>query len=373
MDMENGKRYIDIKKYNRARIFKTLMEKGSLSRQEILLELKLSMPTVTQNMMELEERGLIEESGFIGNTGGRRAKTYRVKADARTAIGLYITRNHISVVAVNLLGEAIYKKREWFAFEISDAYAKKIAELVDNTITEAGLEPEKVLGVGIGLPGLVSSDHLSVTYGKTMNFTGASCEDFAKYIPFSCRLYHDVDAACFAEAWTNQDMKNAFYLLVSNSVGGAVHVNYQLYGGENIRAGEIGHVNLVPNGRLCYCGKRGCVDAYCNISLLSKTSLTDFFIRLKRKEPEACSAWQEYVNYLAVTCNNLRMLFDCKVIIGGYLGEFIDDHLEEIRAVAATLSPFENSGEYIISCQYKNEAVGTGAALYYIKHFIENI
>ena len=72
-----------------------------------------------------------------------------------------------------------------------------------------------------------------------------------------------------------------FYLLVSNSIGGAIYFNNTAYTGEHNRSAEIGHTTLIPDGLKCYCGRSGCVDVYCSASLLSEFSedgtLEDFF------------------------------------------------------------------------------------------------
>lgn len=367
---------IEIKQKNRTNIFQLLRNHNGLSRQDIVSKLHLSLPTVTQNLTELMEENLVVETGSIGNTGGRRAKSYAVNHLVRTAIGLDITKNHISVAAVDMNGTLIAHQRVRYPFARTDEYAHKLADMVEEIIKIAQINRKSVLGVGIGIPGLTSEDHKQVTYGMTLNFTGATREDFAKYIPFPTALYHDVYAACFAETWNNKDIKNIFYMMINNSLGGAIYVNHHLYSGDTTRSGELGHITLVPNGRRCYCGKQGCVDAYCSASILA--SLTDgnlglFFTLLKQKDPEAQAIWDEYLDHLATTVNIVRMLLDCDIIIGGYIGEYIDDYIEQLQILAAEKNPFDDHSNYILPCRCKTAAVAIGAALNYISAFIDSI
>ena len=96
-----------------------------------------------------------------------------------------------------------------------------------------------------------------------------------------------------------------------------------LYMGNHLRAGEFGHNTLVPGGRRCYCGKEGCLDAYCSARLLADHAdgnLVAFFDGLRDGDAEKQAVWREYLGYLAIAVNNLHMSFDCDVIVGGYVG-----------------------------------------------------
>ena len=374
--MEKRTAGIEIKQKNRTSIFQLLRNHEGLSRQDIVSSLHLSLPTVTQNLTELMEEGLVVECGSIGNTGGRRARSYTANRYARTAIGLDITKNHISVAAVDMKGELIAHQRVRYSFARTDEYARKLADMVEWVIGESLIDRESILGVGIGVPGLVSEDHERVTYGETLNFTGAEKEEFTKYIPYPAALYHDVYAACFAETWKDKDVRNIFYMMINSSLGGAIYINNQLYSGDTTRSGEIGHIPLVPNGRRCYCGKLGCVDAYCSTSLLS--SLTDgnlgaFFALLDQGDAKAREVWNEYLGHLATAVNVVRMMLDCDVILGGYIGEFIDAYVDELRDLVAEKNPFDENSDYLLPCKCKTAAVATGAALDYISTFINRI
>ena len=110
--------------------------------------------------------------------------------------------------------------REQVDFDLdNEAYLKKLGSLVERVKEEAGIQDADLLGVGISVPGLVSDDGETVIYGRTLNFTGKTRKEIAKYIPYPCRLVHDSYAAGYIEAWKNQEVRNAFYISLSNSVG----------------------------------------------------------------------------------------------------------------------------------------------------------
>lgn len=367
---------VEIKQKNRTSIFGLFRHHAQLSRQDIVTALDLSLPTVTNNLEELKREGLIAQTGSIGNTGGRRARAYSMVANARTAIGLDITRHHVTAVAMDLQGTIITSRRRRLDFERTDAYYRELGAIVRQIVAAAELEEKNILGVGIGVPGLVTADHQTVFYGGVLGFTGATCAEFSKYIPYPTALLHDTDAACFAEMWMSPDTQDAFYIMLSASVGGTVYIGGTHYSGSKLRAGEVGHMEVVPGGRKCYCGRRGCVDPYCAAPAL--TAVTDgdlklFFQRLKEGDREVEAVWQEYLEHLAVAVANLRMLFDCDIIIGGYVGSYMDEHIDELRELLMQRSTFDDNADYVRPCLCKTEAIAAGAALNYISVFLKSI
>lgn len=367
---------MEIKKLNHTNIFQLLRQNSGMTKQDIVSTLQLCLPTVTQNVNELQDEGLVDESGSIGNTGGRRAKTYDIVRDARVSIGLDITRNHITVVMVDLTGAVISRTRIRQKFERTDAYYRQLGALVEQAASDAGLAANRILGVGIGVPGLVTADHQTVFYGEILTFTGATCAEFSKYIPFPTALFNDANAAGLAESWTTGGSVNAFYLMLSNNVGGSVVIDGKVYAGQHLRSGEVGHITIIPGGRKCYCGQHGCVDAYLaatELSSLTDGSLASFFDLLSAGDEKALATWDQYLDHLALTVNNLNMLFDCPVVLGGYVGEYIGDYMDEVCGRARLLNSFESDGDYLRVCSYKTEAIAAGAALHFISLFIDSI
>ena len=366
----------EIKKQNRTNIFQLIREMGAVSKQDIVYRLKLSLPTISQNLTSLMEYGIIEESGFISNTGGRSARTYSMVKDAATAIGLDLTPHHITAVCIDLTGTVLYKIRKRIDFERNDSYYKEINHIILELISESSIDTNHILGVGLGVPGLISDDHRSVFYGRVMDLTDITIEELGRYISYPCSIHHDSAAAGFAETWVNPGTENAFYFLINNSIGGSFIYKEQVYSGNHNHSAEIGHVKIVPNGRQCYCGGSGCVDPYCsakNLSDLTDGNLEHFFTILKEGDPQAKATWDSYLQYLAMAIHNTSMLLDCPIILGGYVGQYLDPYISDIKQLVSNLDPFGDSDDLIQPCYFKNEAVAVGAALTYVDTFLNTI
>ena len=130
---------IEKKKLNKVKIAKFIRYKGSTSKPEIAAELGISMPTVLQNVKELTEAGIVGEIGEYESTGGRKAKTLSITAAWKMAVGLDITLNHISRVALDLKGAITGKRRIKKNFENSFDYYQALAEELDCFLESQGM------------------------------------------------------------------------------------------------------------------------------------------------------------------------------------------------------------------------------------------
>ncbi len=367
---------LELKRYNRNNIYSLLRENRELSRQSIVTGLGLSLPTVVQNLNKLLEDGLIREAGMQSNTGGRKAKTYAIIANARTAIGLDISRNHVVAVAINLRGEIIGNLRVKLVFSQTPEYYSRIGKLVDELIYAANIDPSSILGVGISIPGLISADLSTSYYCRVLEVDRLTREEFAPYIPYPIHLYHDAIASAFAESWQNKKDKTFFYMFLSYSIGGAILIDSSVYPGCNHRSAEIGHMKLVANGRQCYCGKRGCMDPYCSAKALigiSDGDLKEFFYLLHQHHKQAQLVWEEYLCNLSLAIHNIRMLFDCNIVLGGRIGEELDQYLDVLREKVALLDPFSDNADFLSVCTFKTESAAVGSALHFIEQYVSEI
>lgn len=362
-------------------IYQYIRTQKSVSKQDIVIGLRLSLPTITQSLQYLEQERLIDSSKKIPSMGerGRNATAYSYLKEARCAIGMYLTAHHINVVAVDLSGDVIYMVKENVEFDWkNDAYLKKIGEIVERVKNKAGISDEDFLGVGIAVPGIVAEDGERVKYGVTLDFTGWTRTEVAKYIPYETKLFHDSSTAGYAEVWISEDICDAFYISLSNSVGGAFVIDRSIYEGDGRRSAEIGHMTVVAKGgEVCYCGKRGCFDTLgraTNLDQYTEGNLERFFALLHEQDVKAMALWDKYLDDLSLAIHNIAMLFDCAIIIGGYVGAYIEDYMDDLcRRVDERDTFGVQSKAYLIPCKYKVESSAAGAAISFIDEFFETI
>lgn len=362
---------------NSNRIYKLIYEQGCMSKPEIAHHLELSLPTVQMSVKRMQEEGLLEETGTLETSGtGRRPVAVSCVKDAYAAIGIDITLHHIKAVMVGIDGEDFYSIYLREQFENTDEYARKIGAVVEQLLADTSFPTERVLGVGISIPGITSHDGSIMISSNKIKVRNLLCSDIAKYIIYPCFLTNDANAAGVAEMWIRKELQHVAYIALSDTVGGSVILNRKLCEGDNQRSGEFGHIMVHPGGRLCHCGRKGCLSAYCSANILmesTKSSLDEFFKELESGNTRLEPIWDEYLKDLAIGITQMRMILDCDVVLGGYVGAYMEKHLTRLQREVQRLSPFGDKGEFIQTCRYKKSASAVGAALPYIEKFIDEV
>ena len=148
------------------------------------------------------------------------------------------------------------------------------------------------------------------------------------------------------------------------------------YHGTNQRSCEFGHMCVVPGGLPCSCGKHGCLEAYCSSDRVSKglgVSLTDFFDALEHNDPEYSLIWSDLLQHLAVGVSNIRMAFDCDIVLGGLLSQYLPPYLSLLRRLVASSDPFSDNADYVSLSVLGGHSVPLGAALHFISGFLEDV
>ena len=83
--------------------------------------------------------------------------------------------------------------------------------------------------------------------------------------------------------------------------------------------------------------------------------------------------WEQYLEYLVSTVNTLRLLLDCDIILGGYVGEYLEPYLETLRRKTVERNMFSANADYLRVCSYKKESIAAGAALNFVTEFLSSI
>ena len=362
------------KRNNKIRTARFISLRGVTSKTEISAGLKLSMPTTLQNVKALIDEGIVEETGEYESTGGRRAKALSIRRDAGYAAGVDITNNHITMVMVDAKKEMTASERIRIPYQNDPQYYDYLTSRVSEFLSGQEIDCSKIAGIGFSLPGIVDREQHLLLRSHTLRVQNVSFRAVGEALGFPFGIENDASSAAYAEL--GKETENAVYLSLSNTVGGAVCLGHRLYPGENFKSGEFGHMVIEKSGRQCYCGKQGCMDAYCSALVLERASgysLEKFFEKVRQKVPEALKIWDQYLDDLAVAVTNLRMIFDCRIVLGGYVGGCLDEFLPELSAKVMKYNNFDVDTGYLSAGKYKLNAAAYGAALGFIEKIFENI
>ena len=375
---EKGLTTISLKKINKSKVYQYIYKSKVTSKLQIVSDLQMGLSTVSQNLNLLEQEGLIERNGYFDSTGGRKAQAIQIVPDFKISIGIGILKNMFHLTAVDLYGNAIFTDTFSVPYSNTSAYYEQIAETVREFIASNQYEDEKVLGISIATQGITSPDHTTVTYGTIMDNTGMKLEEFSHRLPYPCCLEHDSKSAAFLELWKHPELESAVVFLLNRNLGGAIITNHQIHQGNSMHSGTLEHMCINPDGPLCYCGNRGCLETYCSVDSLEQAAgmtIKEFFPLLReKKSSQLIQVWKDYLNHLAFAMKNLNLIIDAPVIISGYLAPyFTDEDLSYLTEHINLSAPFKLDKDQILVGTNGQYTPAIGAALHYVDQFIHTV
>lgn len=148
----------DIKKKNLSDVYQYIYQNPGCSKQAIANALVISLPTVSQHLTTLMNEKLIEKSGQLTSTVGRRATAYQIIPTAKIAVGIEILAKTVYVTALNLYGKKEAKEKFKLHFQPDPIYFEELQQIVKDFLQKYKYEEEQILGIGLGIQGLASPD-----------------------------------------------------------------------------------------------------------------------------------------------------------------------------------------------------------------------
>lgn len=363
---------------NRQKVFNSLyLSKTPKTKRELSSELNLSFPTINQNVAELYDVGLIEESKSQNFTGGRHACVLKIVENSFYSVGISITDINICFILTNLkLEEVAYSKISYnfenFEKEIGDFLKKELNEFLNS----AKINREKVLGVGIAVPALLDVKKETILISPTLKLQNFPCKVLTEKIPFKCFIENDATAGGFCEYYFSNHEKNMAYISLENGVGGSIIINGTTYLGDNVKSAEFGHICVENDGLECSCGKKGCLEAYCNAARFSdnlEITLEEFLQELQKGNKKYKKMLKEMLKYLAIAIGNIRIMLDCSVVIGGFLTAIVEQNFELLKEYTAKTQYGDNDLDFLSLCKFGNKSVCMGMSLHFVNKFISEI
>ncbi len=362
----------------RSRIYRTLYESsGFCSRQTLAQACAVSMPTMYQSLNELMDEGLVRYSGEGRSTGGRRAQGLDIVPDARIALGMAVTEDQLRLVAVDLrLQELAYRK---LPFDLTGSLGKRenaLPDIVEAFLSDAELDPQRVLGIGITIPGILTPDHAGIFFAPTLGLRDVPLRELTQGLPYPVHVDNDGSASGHAECFVRGGRQNLAYLSLEDGVGGAVLMAGQPYEGDHARSGEFGHICVEPGGRLCSCGRHGCLEAYCSARRVEESFGVDvesFFRGVEAHDPAYENLLYDMLRHLATAINTIRMTLDCDVVLGGFFSEYLQPWLPVLRQYVLAGNPFAENADFVQLSVLRRHITPLGAALHFVREFVNSV
>jgi predicted NBD/HSP70 family sugar kinase len=385
----------DVRRRNRALILRHVLLNGPTSRSEVGAATGLSPATVTNVMNELIAEGSVQEGGYLDSEGGRRRAIVAIAADAALVVGADVGETCIRVEVFNLgLTRLATRKYPIKGRRIDVAEAgSAIAAQVVSMLSELGVDRSRVLGLGVGVPGIVEELAVGgpVVHAEVVGWHEVDFAGFVEELGVPVFIDNGAKSTTQAEFWygSARAVEHAVMVLVGEGAGAGIITDGQLYRGSSSSAGEWGHTKISLDGPHCRCGSSGCVETFVGASALldqwrgpdetwlgRETEGVEAILRAWRAgDPAAQRAIEALVRHLGLALSNLVNLYNPqKIIVGGWFGDRIaSELLPELRATVRHYSLDQPGGEVVVERSLLGpEAVALGAATLPISHFIES-
>lgn len=256
-------------------IIKHLYYKKKMTKAELADITNTTPPTISKLLDKLMKTDLVEKKGYrdANSRGGPRPVVYGLKADSRYIVSIYINMYNTRIVVFNLNNEMVSSlKKISIKLEEDLNVIDQVAGHLNDLIEKDNIDRDKILGCGVAMKGLIDSEKgVSYTYLVSDN-DKTTREIFEEKFGFPTVIENDARVLAMGEYHFGKAQKvdNVLCLNVEWGVGMGIITDGTLYRGKNGLAGEIGHIQVDREGRLCECGMRGCLETIASGSALKR-------------------------------------------------------------------------------------------------------
>ncbi len=345
---------------NRLAVLRTIWDHETFTKMDVVREAHLSLPTINDILSVLQDEGYVSPNGNGESRGGRPPALYRFNPDARYCVGVQIDSPTIALGLVDLGGNLHAIVEHPFADSSTSEYFESILiQGIADLLAYQHIDRDKLVGIGIGVPGYFERDTGTwLGYLPLRFFSQLSLRDLlSKQFGVPVTIQHASNVYTLAELSKSPALPRNDLLVISCAEGvkASVVVDGRILSGDHGNFGRVGHLNVVENGRPCYCGARGCLEMYASgrsirdevrsnrpawegIAAVDDPGLAH---RVFRMAAEGDSVYRELVNraipYMATAFASLINLTDIGHLVlsgayaegGSYLAEALQQQVSE--------------------------------------------
>ena len=245
-------------------IIKELCFGRTLSALEISQKIGKSLPFTTKYLNELIIDGYVKESGYALSTGGRRPLMYSMITGKMYAVSVAMDQliTRIGIIDVQNY-KIIYSEKFNLPLTQNPLAKDQLIGFIKSFIKSSKITPEKIIGIGIGMPGFVDTE---IGANRSFLLMDDNEQSLRSYLSEALQfpVYLDNDSSLIAltelKLGAVKGKKNSMVINLGWGVGLGMILNGELFRGNNGFAGEFSHIPLFENNKLCSCGKSGCLE-----------------------------------------------------------------------------------------------------------------
>ena len=251
-----------MKSLNKSIILNKIRTQGPISRAQIAKETKLTPPTVGSIVKELLEQELIKESQLGESQGGRKPTMLVLHTEAFHIIGVDVGPVDIQYIITNLAGEVVTESK----VEIKESLTnERFLEILTDGIQQLIQQHSTLsyIGIGVAMHGIVNAEDGISLFAPNLHLRNIPIKaHLEEHFDMDVKVENDAKAFALGEAWFSDDIAHTSMIAVNigRGIGAGLVSEGKLFNGENGIAGEIGHMMIERNGKICSCGNEGCLQ-----------------------------------------------------------------------------------------------------------------
>jgi predicted NBD/HSP70 family sugar kinase len=323
-----------VRRHNLGVVLRHVAEQGPRSRAAIAQETGLNKTTVSSLVGELIDFGLVRETEVeMRGTVGRPALPVELSGRRVVGLGLELGVDFLAVRAADLAGDERHR-----ALAAVDNRGRPVDDVLDDLARMAGealavVREQDLLTAGavIAVPGLVDSDG-RLLVAPNLGWSGVSVPELVgerlDRPPFPIQAENEANLGALAELWEGAGREFSDFIYVSGElgVGAGIIVGGELFRGAHGFGGELGHTTVDPEGGLCACGNRGCLETRVALGALllaagldPRARVGELAERAREGDEQVLGALAEAGRWLGVGVASAANLLNPRgVVVGGY-------------------------------------------------------
>jgi predicted NBD/HSP70 family sugar kinase len=379
----------DVRERNEKLVLKMIYNQTGISQSEISTITSLKPPTVFRIFSSLIDQGFIAECSadrVVAEKKGRKPSFFCVKPDACYAIGLDFWWQSAAVLVEDFSGRPVFDDLVKFKVGIdAEKMMSQIESLIRSAIQKSGVDERRIIGIGIGAPGMVdTAKGRVVKYPRAKGMTNYSIKDrIGKSFGVPVYIHNNCSVIALSEYRYGKakGQESMLAILIRAGVGGAFIQDGKAFVNQSKTALEVGHLSVDLKGRLCECGARGCLETYLSedailkeVEQLGEDPTWENLERLlEQKDRRTVKLMSRLGQILATAVGSLVNLLNPEAVLIVSRNRFLSDFFASVvqESLGKLAADNQLAMVNVISEEYQPTIACKGAADLVFDHFFE--
>jgi glucokinase-like ROK family protein len=240
---------------------------GEVTKAVVIESLPFSRSKINGGISSLLKKGYIRSIGAGDYTGGRRSIKFGMNGEFGLVAGVDIGATSIDIIVADVAGRSYGRLSEVCNVRNGPIIVlERVCRLIEKILAENNLARNRLLGIGIGVPGPVDFENGMVVSPPIMpGWDGFPIIQTVQIDFPNAKVVvdNDVNVMALGEKFGGaaKGMKNLIFVKIGTGIGSGIICNGMIYRGNNGCAGDIGHISVRKDGKMCHCGNPGCLEA----------------------------------------------------------------------------------------------------------------